>query len=204
MKKLITKTIISTITIVYILMTIMANNVKAKDAEKEISMKVESSNSVKIGEEIKIKISLNKNEKGIVGIQGKLNYDRNAFEIVNKEVKQDKWFLSAFNEENGMFMVEILDDAFYDKNSYIYDDDEIVEITLKAKQETKVKKSEISVSETKVVDSDYQTLDIEKVSKTVKIKGNGLSTTSKIVIIIAVVIILVLVIYVVKLKKKKK
>ena len=197
------KTTISILTIIFILMTILTTKVKAVDTEGQITMDIESASSVKIGEEITIKVKINKNDSGVLGAQGRITYDKNAFELVETKALNENLTLSAFNEENGMFMLEITNEAFNDSDLYIYDETEVLEVKLKAKQDSGIRKTDFQVSEIKVVDSSFETIDVENTSKKIRIRGNGLSITSIVIIVVVIIVAFALAILFIRAKKGK-
>lgn len=117
--------------------------------------------NAKVGEEFSVLFNIKGSEDGILGIQGTINYDKEIFKILDKSIKKEGWMISAFNEETGIFMLEITDQDFFDKELYIYNKEEIVEFVFEVNEEILKEKTDIEISNIKVVDSNYKTIEIK-------------------------------------------
>ena len=61
------------------------------------------------GEEITVIVKTNGSAEGLTGIQGTFNYDKNQLEYVSNTTLKDGWFVSGFNEDTGIFLLEVYD-----------------------------------------------------------------------------------------------
>lgn len=165
-------------------------------ANNENSVQIKGNDNINQGEETTLTLSVSGNDKGILGMQGTLKYDKEAFELINIESIKEKWLVTVFNKENGTFMLETSDDMLYDKNSYIYNQEDVIKITIKAKENAKVKNQSIEIEDVKIVNGDFETVEVTNITNKVLNENKS----NKIIIFSVIGIILVFV--VLKIKKK--
>ena len=134
-----------------------------------------------------------------MGMQAKLDIDSNIFEVVDKTVLKDGWMLTMYNEENNAFLLEITDDAFEDKSAYIYDNEQMIKLTLKVKDQAKPGKAEIKLTDVQLADSNFDVLEVEEAKQMIKINGINMNV---VFIIVGIVIIILAVAILVKKRKK--
>ena len=155
-------------------------------AKNENNISISGNSIVNPGDEVVLSINLAMPTDGILAAQGTLKFDKNKFELIDKKIKKDKWSITAFNEENGMFILETTDEALYDKNSYIYESEGIMDITLKVKDDAKFISSKIELTDVKIVNDNFKTIELKSISKRIKLK-------SSIIIIILIIIVLIII-----------
>ena len=182
--------------IIILFVNIFAQNTFANN---ENSVQIKGNDKINPGEEMVLTLSVAGDEKGIVGMQGTIKYDKETFELINIESIKEEWSVTVFNKETGMFMIEPSDDMLYDKDSYIYNQEDLIKITIKAKENVKIKNQTIGIEEVKIVNGDFETIEIENISN----KLLNETKLNKIIIFSAIgIIILALVFVVIKVKKK--
>lgn len=131
--------------------------------------------------EITLEINSNKLETSILAMQATIIYDKNILEITDSKVFKTNWNITAFNKDNGTFMLEINDEKFYDESSYIKSNEKILEIQLKFKDK---KNTEIKVSDIKIVDVNFETIEVDELSKNLNTKNDMLSIRNIVIIIV--------------------
>lgn len=121
------------------------------------------------GEELhlKLKVAEIDIEQGINAIQGKLEYDKNIFEkITNNDFEVKNNWSTLYNDEDteaeGKFIVMNLSEG--EKEDQV-----ITEITLKVKEDTNIKKTNVKISEICTA-SEEEIINIENVETSVKVK----------------------------------
>lgn len=149
---------------------------------------------VEENEYIEVYLSISGEDVQLMGVQGTLTYDKDALELVEKNVKKADYSITAYNEETGIFMIEVSDSAFYNKEAYIHSNDEFLELKFKVKNK---KSSQIKISDVKTVNGNFETNELE--SKTIDI--NNQNSSIIIYIAIAVIVLLVAGILIVKFRK---
>ncbi len=184
-----------TVFTIIILVILLLINVKVM-ATDGYSLDVQSTEIADETNELKITVRTKETKSSILGIQGSLKYDTDTLEIIDANALKDSWMLT-FNKENGMFLLEINDNSFYDENEYINSNEEFLEIRFKVKD--KNKKVNLEISNIKIVDKQFNTVEVENLSKT--IKDNN---TFKIIIILIVVLVIMFIFMMIIIKKKKK
>jgi hypothetical protein len=153
-------------------------------ATEGYSINIANTEAINENDELKVTIKMEEVKNSILGVQGTLEYDKDILEITEINTLKDSWMIT-FNEENGTFLLEISDDSFYDENEYIHDNEDFLEIKFKVKDGNK--RVDLKISNIKVVDNEFNTIEIEDFSKTIK-ENNSF----KIVVIIMIVIFLVI------------
>lgn len=151
---------------------------------------------IKENEEINVKISVNKLDIGLLGLQGTLKFDPENYELIDAKINDENWMLTAFNKENGKFLAEITDEAFLDKSQHLYEKDDFIVFTLKKMKN--VNKSNIELTDIKMVNSNYETIEVENLM--IKEK----SSVNIVVIMILIVVIVLLLTIILKNKKNTK
>ncbi len=140
-------------------------------------------------DEIKIIVSIKKLEKGALGLQGTFDYKKDDLEILETNVLNDNFSLTAFNKENGKFIIEITDEAFFDEKLHLNDED-VLEVVFKVN-----KKSDINLKDIKMVDSQLNTIESEDI--TLKLSNN-------IFLLIIILVVIIILSFIFKNKKIKK
>lgn len=108
--------------------------------------------------EIIVDISLKEAQEKILGMQGKIEYDSNLLELDKINVNSDAWNVTAFNKENGEFMIEISDDSFNDESKFMGSGNKILDAVFKIKKRSN---TQIKISEVMAVNSKFETIEID-------------------------------------------
>ena len=138
-------------------------------AASEISIGLSVMEKVKRGETVKITVSASNISNGnMSGLQGKIEYDTSIFEYVSNNILASGWFVSGFNKENGTFLAEIAD--LTNQDAYINQNKDILEITLKVKENAALKNVDVSLSN--IVVSGENITSNKSITKTTQIIEN--------------------------------
>ncbi len=164
MKKITISIILIFLILVYCSSTFAANSAKITLNTKNSEAKQEDT--------ICINLKVNGNGTGISGVQGKLNYDKNVLEYVSSKAILDGWFVSGYNPDTGIFLVEVSNMA--DTNSYIKDTKELVSFYFKVKKTAKLGDTTVKISE--LVASGASSLETKETTQNITIVS---STTDK-------------------------
>lgn len=151
---------------------------------------------IKPGEELKFSVRIKDiDTEGLNSLQGKLVYNKNDWEIVKEENIQSKnnWSV-IFNSEDGDAHGTFIAINF---NQQI-DEEDIFEITLKAKQKIFSTNSQVKLTDLSTTDG-VQIIELEQMNSTIKVKGN-----EAIVIPVTIVVIGIIVVGIVVYTKSKK
>lgn len=107
--------------------------------------------------------------QGVSGLQGTWNYNRDIFECIERNVLFEKWRLTGWNKDSGVFLMEIID--FQDSNSYVKDEKSIISFTFKVKEDANISDEEIEETLTisNLVVAGGVELEENTISKNVKI-----------------------------------
>lgn len=154
---------------------------------------------VKENQEIKVIVKLEDIDvkQGINAIQGKLEYDKNIFEKVTSTnlITKNNWSI-VYNEEEGQEEGKFIMITFSEGEK---ENQELLEITLKTKQNLESTKSEIKLTELgtsdseKIINIDEQTIEVEvQGSKVAKVANKQLVIVAMIIAIIVLVVITIL------------
>ena len=114
-------------------------------AASNVNINLVSNDSVKVGDEITITITGGGDGEGINGWQGKINYDSNVLEYVNKKSEKEGWSVTGYNQSTGIFLAEVinvLDNNTFEKNK----ENPILSFTFKVK-DTTVSDTTVTVSD---------------------------------------------------------
>ena len=196
------KTLILVVIVILASMILLSQQVKATDIAR---LEIEMDGQVKKNDEIIVKIKVGGTDKGILGIQGTLVYDKEVFEILEAKVNNENFRLMGFGEDTGTFMIEITDEAFYHKEAYIYDEEMILELKVKVKDTANTKKTTVELKDGKVVDSEFQTTEVTPINQVISIRNtNEQENIIRNGILIGVVLVLVLVLVIGFIRKKNK
>ena len=139
-------------------------------------------------DEVKIGLNIDEATLKIVGMQGTIEYNKDILELKEVNTKKDNYNVTALNKENGTFMVEINDEMFYEESAYLQSGDEIVEAIFDVKDQ---KNTDIKISEIKMVNSNFETFDVEDVSEKIALGSNMFTIIVTIFIIVVIAIIIV-------------
>ena len=154
MKKLIKKIIIFTIIINIIIQIISIKKVEAIEASDLAEVTLTTSGGITQGETVTITIGVNGTTKGVAGLQGTLEYDKDILEYVEKTMLYDGWRCTGYNNDTGIFLAEISNTS--DKNSYITTSTPVISFTFKIKENAKIGVTEFGVSNLVTVNSSLQ------------------------------------------------
>ncbi len=135
-------------------------------AAPECHVSIESAKSeFEKGEEFTLNVNISgiKSERGIIALQGTLDYDKDSLELKKME-GQNNWMTPvkdlSYNESNGKLVI--------DKNGLAKNDETILKITFKVKENAK---KDLTVSLKDISISDVTTpLEIAVVSKNIRVK----------------------------------
>ena len=166
--------------IVFILFTIV-ENISIATSNNYVSIRKEKIDDL---DGIKVIINVSGTENSILGMQGTLEYDKSKLEMIEAKVTRDDLSLTAFNQENGKFLIEITDEGFFDKNKQIKNED-VLEVFFKTNTN-----SRIVLKDVKLVDSQNNMIECDDI--TLKLSNNWfvLITTLSIILIISLVVII--------------
>lgn len=143
---------------------LLSNKVNATKVEIETD-KID----INPGDEIHIKVKIAEIdiEQGINAIQGKLEYDKKIFEkVTNNDFEIKNNWSTLYNDEEteaeGKFIVMNLSEG--EKEDQV-----ITEVTLKVKEDTNIKKTNIKISELCTA-SEEEIINLDNAETTVKVK----------------------------------
>lgn len=188
------------LTISVIMLIALCSQVIAADSNSpDANVSIECVDQVNPSDELTVSINIKGTEEGIMGVQAKLEIDNNIFEVQDKSIQKDGWMISMYNEETNMFLLEVTDEAFDDKDAYIYDNEQMVTIKLKVKEDAKPGKASIKITDVEMADSNYETLQIDEASHTVTVSGFDINVP----LIIGGVIVIIAIIAIIIIKKRK-
>lgn len=190
--------------LLFVLLVLIASLVYEVNATDNASLKIEVEEPIKGNDEIIVKISAANFNNGILAIQGTLVYDKEIFEILETTINNENFKLTAFGEETGIFMIEITDEAFYSKEAYIYSEETILKLRMKIKDGANVNSANIELKDCKVVDSEFQTIEVTPINKEFIIYTNN-SEQENIIrngVFMGIGVILVFIIYLIRKKQK--
>lgn len=162
-------------------------------------MKIESDkNIIKPGETIVLTVSINNIEtdnEGIDLLLASISYDNNVFENVGEnDIKTlGQWGGLLFNPNNNKLIIE--------RNSQTKSNEEVFQISLKAKDNIGVESSTISINQAQSTDGNQ---DIDGVDGNIELKTQKYYNKLNNIVTIIVVVIMVLAITGVIIYKKKK
>lgn len=162
-------------------------------------MKIESDkNIIKPGETIVLTVSINNIEtdnEGIDLLLASISYDNNVFENVGEnDIKTlGQWGGLLFNPNNNKLIIE--------RNSQTKSNEEVFQISLKAKDNIEVESSTISINQAQSTDGNQ---DIDGVDGNIELKTQKYYNKLNNIVTIIVVVIMVLAITGVIIYKKKK
>lgn len=105
--------------------------------------------------------------EGLTGIQGTLNYDKNQLEYISNTIIKEKWFVSGFNQNTGIFLLEVNDIS--DTASFIYEDTEIASFTFKIKDSAVAGNTSITLTD--IVAPGASELENTETSENISING---------------------------------
>ena len=155
------------------LLSIELTRNKQVDIEKaKVTMSL-SKNEVNKGNTFVVTIGIVGTSEPVLGLQGKLNYNKDIFECIEKNMVFKKWRLTSYNENTGMFLLEIAD--LQDPDPYVRDETSIVSFTFKVKDDANISGEEIieTLTISNLIVAGGVSLEEETVSKNVKIKLNS-------------------------------
>ena len=184
MKKNIFKKISVSVIVLLLIILNIFSDFSIATSDEYISLKSE-----KIEDTDKIKIIFNVSglEKGVLGLQGTLNFDHEVLELEDAKINDENWKMTALNKENGKFIAEISDEEFFNEEKFLYEKEGFIEFIFK-----NLKKSnncEITVSDLKLVDSSFKTIELEAL--TIKYKSINIYLISIVIIVIIVILFFV-------------
>ena len=183
------------IIILFLIISIFVLLCSPVKAEEGYSFNVEVESINKEENILKVYLKVN-TQSNLLGIQGKVEYDKDVLELTEKKAMKEGWNITAFNDEDGNFLLEISDEAFFDTSKQINGEDKIIERTYKIK--SKKSKTDISVKDIKFVNSDLQTINVDDTIDSITIN------MKKILIGVILVIIVLIVFTFCIIKKVKK
>lgn len=120
--------IISLSLILIIVMTLVSNVYAVSKCKVDIALDKKEYN---VNDEFTVDVVLSniQDEKGIIAIGGKLEYDKDSLELVKIEAQGD-WTKPSYNEANGKFATDR-------DNNYATKDETVFKVTFKVKEESK-------------------------------------------------------------------
>lgn len=184
--------------VILVLLLILSHKVEASNSAS-IELKMEE--PINDNKEIIVEMSIKGIEKGILGIQGTLVYDKEKIEILETTITNENFKLTAWGEDTGTFMIEIADEAFYNKDAYIYSEENILKLKIKVKDNANLNKTSIEIKDCKLVDSDFQTIEVTTNNSSITL-GNVNKIKNILIIVILVIIVMVVIFYFIKKQKK--
>ena len=158
--------------------------------EKTINLKSEI-----VKDEIKVFLNVDGIEKGALGLQGTLNFDHETLKLEEVKVNDENFKVTAVNNDNGKFIVEINDDAFFDTDKYLYSKENFIEFKFKDLKEKHNYK--LTLAEVKFVDSAMETTQLEDI--TIKLKSKNW-----IIILVSIILFIIISFLIIKKKRRKK
>ena len=156
---------------------------------------------IKAGEELKFSVRIKDiDTEGLNSLQGKLIYDKKDWEIVKEEDIQSKnnWSV-IFNSEDGDAHGTFIAINFNEK----IDEEDIFEITLRAKQRIFSTNSEVELTNLSTTDG-VQIIELEQMNSTIKVKGNEAIVIPVTIVIIGIIVVGIVVYTKFKKKQEKK
>lgn len=158
---------------------------------------------VKENQEIKVIVKLEDIDvkQGINAIQGKLEYDKNIFEKVTSTnlVTKNNWSI-VYNEEEGQEEGKFIMITFSEGEK---ENQELLEITLKTKQNLESTKSEIKLTELGTSDSE-KIINIDEQTIEVKVQGSKVAKVANKQLVIVAMVIAIIVLVVITILKVRK
>ena len=138
-----------------------------------INVKASTTNTTIVGEDectkgdvITLEVKVQGTEKGLIGAQGKISYDKEVLEYKSCEIVASGWKHLTFNENTGIYLAEI--ETIGDEKAFVKTETAILRFKFQVKETTKTNTT-VSIDEIIYTDSEYQTIDSGNVSKTIKI-----------------------------------
>lgn len=138
-----------------------------------INVKASTTNTTIVGEDectkgdvITLEVKVQGTEKGLIGAQGKISYDKEVLEYKSCEIVALGWKHLTFNENTGIYLAEI--ETIGDEKAFVKTETAILRFKFQVKETTKTNTT-VSIDEIIYTDSEYQTIDSGNVSKTIKI-----------------------------------
>ena len=126
------------------------------------------------GDEITVIVKTNGSAEGLTGIQGTFNYDKDQLEYVSNTIIKDGWFVSGFNEETGIFLLEVYD--ITDESSFIYEETEVASFTFKVKDNATPENTVIGLEG--IVAPGAEQVENTETNETVAINGGSSSNSN--------------------------
>ena len=183
------------IVVVLILMITISNlyiSYSNAETNKIINIKSEK---IKDTDEIKVILSVDGIENGALGLQGTLNFNHETLKLEEAKVNDENFKITALNNDNGKFIVEINDDAFFDTDKYLYSKENFIEFKFKDLKEKHDYK--LTLSEVKFVDSTMETTQLEDII--IKLKS-----INWIIVLIFIILFIIISFLIIKKKRRKK
>ncbi len=143
MKKVIK--IILIVIIMIITMQLMNNEVKAveetEEKESDVVVRLECNDKIEAGKTVTVSIKLTEVKKNVDTFIGTIEYDKNIFEEITEDDMEpvNKWSYPVYNEKVGIFMIE--------KTKGTEEDEEIMKITLRVKDNVTETKSIVKLTD---------------------------------------------------------
>ena len=151
-------------------------------------------------DEIIVEIKFNEASEKILGMQGKITYNKDDLELEEIKVENKAWNVTAFNKESGLFMLEINDEEFFNQDKYFGTGEKILDAIFKIKKRENI---EVKISEIKVVNSNFETIDIEDNNVKLEFENNNVFLLKILLLIVVISFIAVVLIIILKKKNKK-
>ena len=155
---------IVTIGILTLLVVISTTVLAANSAKINISVPKE----IKKGETIQAKLVIENASDGVSGIQGKLEYDASVLEYIDSKALLEGWFISGFNKDTGIFLIEPTNVGDTDK--FITGTKNVIEISFKVKEDSNEEETEIKISNIVLSGANSEN---KEISKTIKITNEN-------------------------------
>lgn len=134
-------------------------------------------NEASVGNTVTMTVRVQGTEEGLIGAQGKIEYDKDVLEYESCSVVASGWKDLTFNENTGIYIAEI--ETIGDESAYVKSETAILEFKFKVK-DTSEKNTTINISDIVYTDAEYQTIDSTEVSKTINItSGNSGNNNDK-------------------------
>ena len=109
--------------------------------------------------QIKLIINVKGFDKGILGFQGTFDFDSEELELVDVKINDENWRITALNKENGKFIAEINDEAFFDEEKFLYAKEAFMEITFNDLK--KINNCKLIFKDIKLVDSMIESIELD-------------------------------------------
>lgn len=178
--------------VIFLFLLFNLNLVYAQGSYK-LNMEV---NELEGKDEIVVEIKFKEASEKILGMQGEITYDKDILELEEIKSGKEAWNVTAFNKENGIFMIEINDDEFFNQDKYFGAEDKVLDAIFKIK---KRENTEVKISGVKVVNSQFETTNIDEENININFENNSFSPT---ILLVFGLIIVILVLTIIILKKK--